>query len=121
MPEENYQTGSTSYRLHPVWHGEICSESVMAIGGKYAFPDDDMVTPDTMTAVYDFKNFTMIWEHDRYRTRNWQRLTEWPIQAKTEHLFSIVTVGRSFLKTKDRSGSFREIKESGLISMSGTS
>jgi predicted dehydrogenase len=38
-------------------------ESVMAIGGKYAFPDDDMVTPDTMTAVYDFKDFTMIWEH----------------------------------------------------------
>ena len=37
--------------------------SVMAIGGKYAFPDDDMVTPDTMTAVYDFKDFTMIWEH----------------------------------------------------------
>ena len=38
-------------------------ESVMAIGGKYAFPDDDMVTPDTMTAVYDFKDFTLIWEH----------------------------------------------------------
>lgn len=38
-------------------------DSVMAIGGKYAFPDDDMVTPDTMTAVYDFKDFTMIWEH----------------------------------------------------------
>jgi predicted dehydrogenase len=38
-------------------------ESVMAIGGKYAFPDDDMVTPDTMTVVYDFKDFTMIWEH----------------------------------------------------------
>ncbi|MBN2481582.1 MAG: Gfo/Idh/MocA family oxidoreductase, partial [Bacteroidales bacterium] len=38
-------------------------ESVMAIGGKYAYPDDDMVTPDTMTAVYDFKDFTMVWEH----------------------------------------------------------
>jgi predicted dehydrogenase len=37
--------------------------SVMAIGGKYAFPDDDMETPDTMTTVYDFKDFTMIWEH----------------------------------------------------------
>jgi predicted dehydrogenase len=37
--------------------------SVMATGGKYAYPDDDMVTPDTMTAVYDFKDFTMIWEH----------------------------------------------------------
>jgi len=37
--------------------------SVMAIGGKYAFPDDAMETPDTMTAVYDFQDFTMIWEH----------------------------------------------------------
>ena len=37
--------------------------SVMAIGGKYAFPDDAMETPDTMTAVYDFKDFTLIWEH----------------------------------------------------------
>jgi len=35
----------------------------MAIGGKYAFPGDAMETPDTMTAVYDFKDFTMIWEH----------------------------------------------------------
>ena len=37
--------------------------SVMAIGGKYAFPDDAMETPDTLTTVYDFKDFTMIWEH----------------------------------------------------------
>jgi len=43
--------------------GRSIPESVMAIGGKYAFPDDAMVTPDTMTAVYDFKDFTMIWEH----------------------------------------------------------
>ena len=49
-------------------------ESVMAIGGKYAFPDDDMVTPDTMTAVYDFKDFTMIWEHSiGIGLGNWSR------------------------------------------------
>ncbi len=48
--------------------------SVMAIGGKYAFPDDDMVTPDTMTAVYDFKDFTMIWEHTiGIGLGNWRR------------------------------------------------
>lgn len=43
--------------------GKAVPVSVMASGGKYAFPDDDMVTPDTMTAVYDFTDFTMIWEH----------------------------------------------------------
>jgi len=43
--------------------GKSIPSSVMAIGGKYAFPEDDMVTPDTMTAVYDFNDFTMIWEH----------------------------------------------------------
>jgi predicted dehydrogenase len=49
-------------------------ESVMAIGGKYAFPEDDMVTPDTMTAVYDFKDFTMIWEHTiGIGLGNWKR------------------------------------------------
>lgn len=48
--------------------------SVMAIGGKYAYPDDDMVTPDTMTAVYDFKDFTMIWEHTiGIGLGNWKR------------------------------------------------
>lgn len=48
--------------------------SVMASGGKYAFPDDDMVTPDTMTAVYDFTDFTMIWEHTiGIGLGNWKR------------------------------------------------
>jgi predicted dehydrogenase len=54
--------------------GRSVPESVMAIGGKYAFPDDDMVTPDTLTAVYDFKDFTMIWEHTiGIGLGNWQR------------------------------------------------
>jgi predicted dehydrogenase len=54
--------------------GRSVPESVMAIGGKYAFPDDDMVTPDTMTAVYDFRDFTMLWEHTiGIGLGNWQR------------------------------------------------
>lgn len=38
-------------------------KSIMATGGKYAFPNDAMETPDTMTAVYDFGDFGLIWEH----------------------------------------------------------
>lgn len=38
-------------------------KSIMAAGGKMAYPDDDMVTPDTLHAVYDFGEFTMLWEH----------------------------------------------------------
>jgi predicted dehydrogenase len=38
-------------------------KSVMATGGKYAFPDDDMQTPDTLIAVYDFGDFSILWEH----------------------------------------------------------
>jgi predicted dehydrogenase len=54
--------------------GKTIPVSVMASGGKYAFPDDDMVTPDTMTAVYDFKDYTMIWEHTiGIGLGNWQR------------------------------------------------
>lgn len=54
--------------------GVSVPESAMAIGGKYAFPDDDMVTPDTMTAVYDFRDFTLIWEHSiGIGLGNWKR------------------------------------------------
>ena len=54
--------------------GKAIPTSVMAIGGKYAFPEDDMVTPDTMTAVYDFNDFTMIWEHTiGIGLGNWRR------------------------------------------------
>jgi len=38
-------------------------KSVMATGGKYAFPDDAMETPDTMMAVYDFGDFGLLWDH----------------------------------------------------------
>jgi predicted dehydrogenase len=49
-------------------------KSVMSIGGKYAFPDDDMVTPDTQTAVYDFGDFSMTWEHTiGIGLGNWKR------------------------------------------------
>ena len=54
--------------------GKQIPDSVMAIGGKYAFPDDAMETPDTMTAVYDFKDFTMLWEHTiGIGLGNWRR------------------------------------------------
>ncbi|MGK7396013.1 MAG: Gfo/Idh/MocA family protein [Candidatus Cyclobacteriaceae bacterium M3_2C_046] len=38
-------------------------KSIMSVGGKYAFPNDAMETPDTLTAVYDFGDFGVIWEH----------------------------------------------------------
>lgn len=37
-------------------------KSVMAIGGKLAFPDDAAETPDTLTTVYDFGDFSLVWE-----------------------------------------------------------
>lgn len=36
--------------------------SVTAIGGKLAFPDNAAETPDTLTTVYDFGDFSFIWE-----------------------------------------------------------
>jgi len=36
--------------------------SVMAIGGKLAFPDNAAETPDTLTTVYDFGDFSLVWE-----------------------------------------------------------
>jgi predicted dehydrogenase len=37
--------------------------SVMASGGKLAYPDDASETPDTLQAVFEYDNFNMLWEH----------------------------------------------------------
>lgn len=38
-------------------------KSVMATGGLYGYPDRGMETPDTQQAIYEFDDFSMIWEH----------------------------------------------------------
>jgi predicted dehydrogenase len=42
---------------------EALPKTVFASGGKYAYPDGAHETPDTMTTVYEFDNFTILWEH----------------------------------------------------------
>ncbi|MFD2742202.1 MULTISPECIES: Gfo/Idh/MocA family protein [Sphingobacterium] len=37
--------------------------SVIAAGGKFAAPDGASETPDTLTAVYEFEDFNIQWEH----------------------------------------------------------
>ena len=37
--------------------------AVVSSGGKYAFPEDPMETPDTQQAIYEFDGFGLIWEH----------------------------------------------------------
>lgn len=37
--------------------------TIMATGGKMAYPDDAAETPDTLATVYDFGGFVMLWEH----------------------------------------------------------
>ncbi|WP_140937924.1 Gfo/Idh/MocA family protein [Sphingobacterium lumbrici] len=37
--------------------------SIMATGGKYADPNGASETPDTLTAVYQFDDFNIQWEH----------------------------------------------------------
>jgi predicted dehydrogenase len=38
-------------------------KSVMATGGKLAYPDDASETPDTLQAIFEYENFNMLWEH----------------------------------------------------------
>ncbi|MBE8722561.1 Gfo/Idh/MocA family protein [Sphingobacterium pedocola] len=38
-------------------------KSVMASGGKFAYPDDAAETPDSLTAVFEFDDFSIQWEH----------------------------------------------------------
>jgi len=37
--------------------------SAMSVGGKFAYPKDAMQTPDTQQVLYEFPDFSMIWEH----------------------------------------------------------
>ena len=36
---------------------------VYGSGGKFAYPDDAMETPDTLMATYTYKDFNIIWDH----------------------------------------------------------
>ncbi|SHJ35688.1 Tat (twin-arginine translocation) pathway signal sequence [Tangfeifania diversioriginum] len=38
-------------------------KSVMAMGGKFAYPEDAAETPDTLQALYEFDGYTMLWDH----------------------------------------------------------
>lgn len=38
-------------------------KSAVALGGKYAYPDGAHETPDTLSTVYEFDGYNMIWEH----------------------------------------------------------
>lgn len=43
--------------------GDPSPKSVMAMGGKFAYPDDASETPDTLQALYEFDGHTMLWDH----------------------------------------------------------
>jgi len=35
----------------------------MALGGKFAYPDDASETPDSLQTVFEYDNFSILWEH----------------------------------------------------------
>lgn len=41
----------------------VAPKSVMASGGKLAYPDDPAETPDTLQAVFNYGDYSMLWEH----------------------------------------------------------
>lgn len=38
-------------------------KTVVSLGGKFAYPDLAQETPDTLTALYEFDNFNLVWDH----------------------------------------------------------
>lgn len=38
-------------------------KTVSALGGDFAYPDLYQETPDTLTALYEFDNFNLVWDH----------------------------------------------------------
>ena len=46
------------------WYmGIKAPSSAMSVGGKFAYPNDAMVTPDTQQVLFEFPEFSMVWEH----------------------------------------------------------
>ncbi|MBK8424668.1 MAG: Gfo/Idh/MocA family oxidoreductase [Lewinellaceae bacterium] len=43
--------------------GVTAPKSIIASGGKLAYPDDASETPDTLQAVFEYEKFNMLWEH----------------------------------------------------------
>ncbi len=43
--------------------GATAPKSIMASGGKFAYPNDASETPDTLQTVFEFDNFNLLWEH----------------------------------------------------------
>jgi predicted dehydrogenase len=38
-------------------------KTVAALGGEFAYPDMAQETPDTLTALYEFDKFNLVWDH----------------------------------------------------------
>ncbi len=43
--------------------GVKAPKSIMASGGKFAYPNDASETPDTLQTVYEYEDFNLLWEH----------------------------------------------------------
>lgn len=43
--------------------GATAPKSIMASGGKLAYPDDASETPDTLQTIFEYEDFNMLWEH----------------------------------------------------------
>ena len=37
--------------------------SISAAGGKFAYPNQDTETPDSLQTIYEYNDFTILWEH----------------------------------------------------------
>ena len=43
--------------------GATAPKSVVASGGKFAYPLDASETPDTLQTIYEYEDFNLLWEH----------------------------------------------------------
>ena len=58
----------TDWGVHLLDYGLIgmkagVPKSVAALGGKFAYPDLAEETPDTLTTLYEFDGFNLVWDH----------------------------------------------------------
>ena len=46
-----------------LWGMNATANRIVSSGGNFAYPNSLMETPDTQQAIFEFPDFTMIWEH----------------------------------------------------------
>ena len=73
----------------------LVPKSVSALGGRFAYPDLYEETPDTLTTLYEFDEFNMVWDSAMgIDNGSYNRTMALHTLVTTEHLYLTAADGK---------------------------